>query len=632
MMTSRPAVPDVVLVLAMLALAAWMCWPNLFTNWIPWDDGGMALSAERVLHGELPHRDFDDPWTGGWSYFQSALFRLGGVSLAMLRVPIFIVWLAGLFFAFVVARRFLGPVLSGLAVLSSATWSLFAWHLPLLNWYYAPLALATVWAVLRFEERASRGWLVLAGLCIGLSLLVKVTGLFLLAALLVWAVARAAEAPDDSSAGRATGFLLVAGVLLSLFVGAVVVLLSGLPREFYGAGSVHFLFPCVTVALWVFYRAWRGGSSAAVGSRTLVALLMPIAAGVLLALLPFLWRYWRADALHDLLEGVFVRPRVRLASVVYGPPGRMFTLLAAIPTSVLFFGAARAKGATGARQTWLAVALGASWGALSQLEGGALHDALVLSVRTVPVMLPLLAFVSDSREPMRGSRAGIVVLLVALTATSQLIQVPFAFLSYFLFAAMLSILATCAVVSTLTRDHGGILAFWCSFLLVAGGLPGNLPGGSERRSYALPLARAGIQVSYLDSVRWGRLDAFMRQRPARAILVIGNAPEVPFLLGRASATRAIYDVLSDSAERDVASLVLALERKGGKTVIIGHLNGSWAKRSLAAAPALRLRFPSSRMFWPYEVRWSSGLDTIVAATPDRKRGKPPHHSEEWRHE
>jgi len=32
--------------------------------WIPLDDGTLAQSAERVLLGELPHRDFGDPYTG----------------------------------------------------------------------------------------------------------------------------------------------------------------------------------------------------------------------------------------------------------------------------------------------------------------------------------------------------------------------------------------------------------------------------------------------------------------------------------------------------------------------------------------------------------------------------------------
>ena len=50
-----------------LAAAAVLVLPDLFRGWYPWDDGAMAQVADRVLHGQLPHRDFDEPWTGGWS-------------------------------------------------------------------------------------------------------------------------------------------------------------------------------------------------------------------------------------------------------------------------------------------------------------------------------------------------------------------------------------------------------------------------------------------------------------------------------------------------------------------------------------------------------------------------------------
>src|SRR5262249_54128475 len=40
-----------------------------YRGWIPTDEGYLGQSAERVLGGELPHRDFDDLFTGGLSMF-----------------------------------------------------------------------------------------------------------------------------------------------------------------------------------------------------------------------------------------------------------------------------------------------------------------------------------------------------------------------------------------------------------------------------------------------------------------------------------------------------------------------------------------------------------------------------------
>ena len=42
---------------------------------VPWDEGVLAESAERVLHGELPHRDYHEIYTGGLSYLNAAAFR-----------------------------------------------------------------------------------------------------------------------------------------------------------------------------------------------------------------------------------------------------------------------------------------------------------------------------------------------------------------------------------------------------------------------------------------------------------------------------------------------------------------------------------------------------------------------------
>jgi hypothetical protein len=41
---------------------------NLRRGWVPHDEGILAQAAERVLHGEMPHRDFNDRYTGGMTY------------------------------------------------------------------------------------------------------------------------------------------------------------------------------------------------------------------------------------------------------------------------------------------------------------------------------------------------------------------------------------------------------------------------------------------------------------------------------------------------------------------------------------------------------------------------------------
>src|SRR4029453_7091374 len=59
--------------------------PFVDKGWVPHDEGLLGQSAERVLAGQLPHRDFDEVYTGGLSYLHALAFKLGGVRSIVLR-------------------------------------------------------------------------------------------------------------------------------------------------------------------------------------------------------------------------------------------------------------------------------------------------------------------------------------------------------------------------------------------------------------------------------------------------------------------------------------------------------------------------------------------------------------------
>ena len=63
--------------------------PFVDRGWIAHDDGMLGQMAERVLAGEIPHRDFDDPYTGGLTYLHALGFKLFGVRLLSLRWLLF---------------------------------------------------------------------------------------------------------------------------------------------------------------------------------------------------------------------------------------------------------------------------------------------------------------------------------------------------------------------------------------------------------------------------------------------------------------------------------------------------------------------------------------------------------------
>src|SRR5258708_3195531 len=63
---------------------------ELRRGWMPSDDGILAESAERVLHGALPHRDYHELYTGLLSYLNAAAFRAFGTNLTSMRYVTFI--------------------------------------------------------------------------------------------------------------------------------------------------------------------------------------------------------------------------------------------------------------------------------------------------------------------------------------------------------------------------------------------------------------------------------------------------------------------------------------------------------------------------------------------------------------
>src|SRR5258707_1681615 len=90
---------------------------NLNHGWDPDDEGTLGQSAERVLHGEMPHRDFDDPYTGGLAYVDAFVFKLFGINLFWLRVFLFVCFLAWVPSIYALAREFLSPWPAGAVTL-----------------------------------------------------------------------------------------------------------------------------------------------------------------------------------------------------------------------------------------------------------------------------------------------------------------------------------------------------------------------------------------------------------------------------------------------------------------------------------------------------------------------------------
>ena len=74
-----------VALLALWAVAVGYLAVSIDRQWVADDEGLLGQTAERVLQGEAPHRHFGDMYTGGQAYFHALAFKIGGVSLLVLR-------------------------------------------------------------------------------------------------------------------------------------------------------------------------------------------------------------------------------------------------------------------------------------------------------------------------------------------------------------------------------------------------------------------------------------------------------------------------------------------------------------------------------------------------------------------
>ena len=575
----------------------------------------MAHVAGRVLAGEVPHRDFDDPWTGLWSLFQAGIFRVIGPSLAALRVPIFAAWLAGLAAVFGIARRFSGPLGAASVTLVSAIWSLYAWHLPLLNWYYLPLAAGSALAVVRHVESDRRRWLWIAGFGAGISIGLKVTGLFLLAALLLWAMARAADEGRARAGAEpaSPAFGIIAFALAGVYSLLVFALVRRLPV--HESAMLHVALPNAAVALCAARWAWRGRLSARAGLIALVRVAGPVIGGAAIAILPIVAWFASHGALHDLAVGVFVRPTLRLTQVWMPPPGRVATIgMLAAPLLLLLGSRVARVGRVGA-STAVAVALGSLLGLFARRTPQAV-DMASMAIRAMPIVLSIVALwwivpgLGDTR------RRSMALLLVASSATGQLLQVPFANFPYFLYVAPLMMLAAVALLSGRPETAPPTSAFGAAFLVVLGlGHPAadGLLEPPERWA-ALPSPRAGINVSPRDSAQVDAVARFVDGRPPGPLFVVRDAPQYYFLLDRPNATRVVYDIVADSASRDAAATLGRLDRTGTMTILLVRSDLDEDATLHALFAALQRAFPNSRKFGGVDVRWRDRVEAPSTAS------------------
>ena len=602
--------------LSVLAISVAYVGMHLGRGWMPFDDGTLAQSAERLMQGELPHRDFDDVYTGGLAYLNAGAFRLFGINLWSIRLALLAVFIAWVPTVYYLASKFVRPIAAGAVTMLAVAWSLPNYTAAMPSWYNLFLATFGAAALFRHIEDGRRRWLVAAGVAGGLSFLVKVVGLYYLAGVLLFLVFHAHALDDERARGnqvRGPVYSVFVTAALTLFVSALSVLVS---RQLYPSEVAQFVVPGAAIAALLVRNEWsRPAGESRTRFGTLFRLIVPVLVGASIPIALFLVPYLTSGSVGAFGYGVFVLPMKRYG-VAVSRVLPMFTMLASVPL-LLFAGAARIARPGAAFRLGIAIALALA--ALLFVTGR--NDPVYRTVwYSVQMLLPgLIVFgiivlsrtrSADIEDPYLRSRT---MVLLCVAALCNLIQFPYFVPNYFCYVAPLVALVAVALHRYLqlrsTLIPAAVLAFYIAFAVVRMNDSTLYNIGVSYQPYLrtmpLGLARGGIDVPVVHAEAYRRLIPLLRARAHGGYTWASpDCPEVYFLSGLRNPTRSLFDFFDDTTGRS-RRVLEALDKHDVTAIVLN------ARSAFSPSPAkdlvaeLERRYPFAANVGPFQVRWRS---------------------------
>ena len=596
------------LAVAVLGAAA-SIWTILDRGWVPLDEGTIGQAAERVMRGQLPHREFTDPYTGGLAALHALAMHLFGVSLMAPRYALFIafvLWLPALWW---LAMRACGPRWAVAITIISAWWSLPIYPAAMPTWYLLFIGTWIVVALERWQASKPEGrirWLVLTGALCGAAVLVKQTGLYLVAGALL-AVLTGDQADvrarwgDAKPAGRTDPVILF---LLALCSALVLRLMWG---QISSGALLNEILPVYALLALAALREWRLTDDPARRWKTLLgyAAVVLAAAAVPVALL--LVPYALSGSLGMLYADVIGEGARRISTLHWGMRPALTLLTAVWPvylvlTLELLSRKRRALGALA-----IVSALPLLWFSITTVNG--YQRLWFFGMSMLPVGVGM-AFVAGYRA-RRAQRAmdPVLLMLAGITAFQALNQFPFAAANYFAYVAPLAILT-----ASVAAAHFGALPRLNAAALILAGFAGLvLRMGTLRNvgyypefvdySHRLAMPRGGLRVSAYDSSRYKYvLEVIAQHRGDGTVYAGPELPEVYFLSGQQSPGRDSYSLFAHPVT-DSTGLPRLFNADAANVIVIKRRPMFGAPLSDAIYQWLAIRYPLGQRMDTLEVRW-----------------------------
>ena len=591
---------------AVLLIAAVYVGLRLGDGWVPADDGLLAQGALRVLQGQLPHRDFADNYTGGLSMLHAAAFHVFGVKLMSLRFCVFTFFLAWVPAVYSISRRFTSAPAAGLVTLLAVAWSFPNYPAAMPSWYNLFFATFGALALLRYLEVRKWQWLFVAGMCGGVSILIKVIGAYYIAGVLLFLVFVEQSEKDDSNCQdettRALAYRIFCAGSLLLFLSTVIYLF----HKRLGAGELYdFVVPAVSLVALIFaYESAVRRVPARARFRRLLELMASFFAGVLAPIILFLIPYARSGALGTVISGIRASVLERSAGLgVIRPlgPERVIYAVALIGliTAAMYLRELQGK--------IVGACVGLSLGAMVYKPG----QSIVSAVWCSAALLTPLVVCSGVAIVLQSAKSGgltrlqrqRIMLLIALAGLCSFAQYPFAAPIYLSYSIPLTLLAAVAIVVSARKRAGTFVVTAVMGFYLLYGFITLVPDHIYELTHQvgtlgeLQLERGrGLHIEFASE--WRDLIHFLQQRSPNGLMYAGNdCPEFYFLTGLKNVTR----VDGGAPAEDVLK---ALQSDDLKLVVINeHPFFPTARMSPEVKDEVVRKFPEQRLIGIYRVFW-----------------------------
>jgi hypothetical protein len=597
----------------MVVSAVYVAW-HLGRGWVAHDEGMLGQSAERVLQGELPHRDFDETYSGGLTYLNAAAFRLLGTTLLSLRVVLFAVFMAWVPAVFYIASRLVRPMSAALVTLLCVAWSLPNYPAPLPSWYNLFLAVFGVAALFRWLDDPRGRWLVAAGIAGGLSLVVKVIGFYYIAGVLLFLVhqeherSRALAGPLPKRGGAYAAFATAA---LALFMAALLLLVR---PQLHVAEVVQFVLPGTLLAGLLIRTQWTLPAGASRDRfAALARLVAPFLLGVVLPVALFLIPYVRAGALDTLFRGVFLLPTKRFGMAAY----RMLPLWSMLGL-VPFVGVAwYARRMAGRVRWWHVAALACALAAYLVATGYVpiLYRVVWYGMRALLPVLVVLGVIVLARSRQADTAPSLLraqtMLLLSVGGLFNLVQFPFAVPIYFCYVAPLVVLCAVVLLRHAPPVASAVPALGAAFLMAFAVFRVNTSHLFGMGMLFVPypptasigVPRAGLQVPEREAAMYRRAVAILQQHARGGYTWASpDCPELYFLSGLRNPTRSLFDFFDDPTGR-TPRILEALDRHGVTAVVLNRAPQFSPQVADDLVAAIEQRYPYGADVGKFQVRW-----------------------------